>query len=114
MFLLGDLQGISATALKKACRELGVERWPYCRKRQASDAPSASGDDDESRADTATGTSWPVPSVSSYGAVSPANPNSQGEMPLPADLMDLLHRNAVMVLEAAKKLEGPNANEGGA
>ncbi|EKX48831.1 hypothetical protein GUITHDRAFT_105455 [Guillardia theta CCMP2712] len=25
--------GISATALKKACRVLGIERWPYCRKR---------------------------------------------------------------------------------
>ena len=101
------LQGISATALKKACRELGVERWPYCRKRQAADAPSASGDD-ESRADTATGTSSPVPSVSSHGAVSPSNPDGNKEMPLPADLMDLLHRNAVMVLEAAKKLENPN------
>jgi hypothetical protein len=101
------LQGISATALKKACRELGVERWPYCRKRRG-DAASTSGDD-ESRSDTATGTSSPVPSVSSIGAVSPADLSCKGEMPPPSDLMDLLHRNAVMVLEAAKKLESPEA-----
>ena len=45
---------------------------------------------------------------SSNGGVSPAGIGAKGEMCPPSDLMDLLHRNAVMVLEAAKQLEsGP-------
>lgn len=101
------LLGISATALKKACRELGVERWPYCRKRTL-DRGSASSDQ-ESRAETRTGSASPLPSPdSSNGGVSPADIGAKGEMCPPSDLMDLLHRNAVMVLEAAKQLEsGP-------
>jgi len=97
------LLGISATALKKACRELGVERWPYCRKRQADAAGGST--DEESRADTARSYS-PVPSVSSTGATSPSDMGNKCEMAAPTDLMDLLHRNAIMVLEAAKKLDG--------
>ena len=91
-------QGISATALKKACRELGVERWPYCRKRQVDGRSTG----DESRADTSTGSN--SPSLSN-GADSPVNSGGKDEMPPPVDLMDLLHRNAIMVLEASKKLE---------
>jgi len=71
--------GISATALKKACRELGVERWPYHRNRKAGSVSA----EEKSRANT----------------VSPPSPAE------PMDFMDLLHRNAVMVLEAAKKLD---------
>ena len=98
-----NVQGISATALKKACRELGVERWPYCRKRQPQDA---SASDQESRADTARGSSSPGSVLSSNGTLSPADPSGKSEMCPPADLMELLHRNAVMVLQAAQKLEG--------
>jgi hypothetical protein len=104
------LQGISSTALKKACRELGVERWPYCRKRQAEGGAASADGDSASRAETARGSSSPEPSVPSNGAPSPAGPRcssiSNGEEQLPSHLLDLLHRNAVMVLEAAKRLEG--------
>jgi hypothetical protein len=110
------VQGISATALKKACRELGVERWPYCRKRQAeAEAGCAATGDDESRADTATGANSPVSSVSSssHGSFSPAHTgaDSRGELAPPADLLDLLHRNAVLMLEAAKQPEAPHDAE---
>ena len=113
------MQGISATALKKACRELGVERWPYCRKRQTEGraaAAAAADADNASRADTARGSLSPEPSVPSNGAPSPAGPSGSGsvsgEESLPSDLLALLHRNAVMVLEAAKQLEG--GSQGGA
>ena len=79
ILILYVLQGISATALKKACRELGVERWPYHRNRKAGSVSA----EEKSRANT----------------VSPPSPAE------PMDFMDLLHRNAVMVLEAAKKLD---------
>jgi hypothetical protein len=53
------LLGISSTALKKACRELGVGRWPYCRKRQDDGGTAAEAGDAASRADTARGsTAW--------------------------------------------------------
>ena len=109
------VQGISATALKKACRELGVERWPYCRKRQAEAEAGCAAGDDESRADTATGANSPVSSVSSssHGSFSPARTSvgSRGDMAPPADLLDLLHRNAVLMLEAAKQPEAPQGAE---
>ena len=34
------MQGVSSTALKKACRKLGVQRWPYRRDAQPAGAPS--------------------------------------------------------------------------
>lgn len=105
------LQGISATALKKACRELGVERWPYCRKRET-DGRSA---DEESRADTSRcGSNSPVSNLSI--STSPADLSVKVEKSLPADLLEMLHRNAVLVLEAARKLEVPEngaASHGG-
>ena len=86
--------GISSSALKKACRELGVGRWPYCRKRQRDGGAAAASDRDAaSRADTARGSTSPEPSVHSNGA------------PI-IQLLDLPNRNVVTVLEAAKQLEG--------
>jgi len=58
---------------------LGVERWPYHRNRKAGSVSA----EEKSRANT----------------VSPTSPAE------PVDFMELLHRNAVMVLEAAKKLD---------
>jgi hypothetical protein len=105
-FVVG-LQGISATALKKACRELGVERWPYCRKRET-DGRSA---DEESRADTSRcGSNSPVSNLSI--STSP-DLSVNVEKSFPADLMEMLHRNAVLVLEAAKKLEVPENGAAG-
>ena len=77
-------QGISATALKKACRELGVERWPR-RKRQSGEGSSCTDDQ-----------------AHSSGAARLSDDGDTGETP---DLMEVLHRNAIMVLQAAKKLD---------
>lgn len=101
-------QGISATALKKACRELGVERWPR-RKRQADGAGGSS--DDKRRSYASTSGNSPVPSVASNSAASPSDEDGKGEMAPPADLMDMLHRNAILVLQAAKKLDGAQAED---
>eukprot|EP00960_Hanusia_phi_P038919 753656-Hanusia_phi.AAC.20 len=86
--------GISATALKKACRVLGIERWPYCRKR-IQDGDCSSSKDAQS------------PDNSNFNLND--NTNTQAtqfsETQCFGSCDETFHKNAAIVLEAARKLQ---------
>ncbi|EKX51101.1 hypothetical protein GUITHDRAFT_103020 [Guillardia theta CCMP2712] len=72
--------GISLAAIKRACRQLGIERWPYKRPRKSGSASPSNESDNSEAADVRLDRD--APHVASSSSSSSSSPSLEGRKPL--------------------------------
>ena len=81
--------GISTTALKGACRKLGISRWPYMAGRGGQRIDGRADKDAGTRAVQDAGTQTDVSFGGVYGCELPALVDTDAEFDAPEDVLDV-------------------------